>query len=76
MIHIHTTSGNVVEADRAIIKVSGWVKYESGGEVHHIPEHRITNIHEPDPDVRYRDDNGDPTSYDSDIVYQSPHGGI
>ena len=72
-VEIITDTGTV-SVDRAIVKASGWVKYRRNGEIHHYPPDRIKSIHEREPEIKNKSEYG--TTYDSDVVYQSPHGRV
>lgn len=70
-IQLITDTGTTEIDKQIVIKTSGWVKYRKNGEIHHLPPHRIKSIHERDPDTKPNRDRPD-----SNIVYESPHGGI
>lgn len=77
MTTIVTKNGriSVPNSENVIVKVSGWVKFQKDGEIHHIPPGEVTRIEEREPEMK-QSIHGDSEHPDSSVIYQNPHGRI
>ncbi len=65
----------VPDSQNIIVKVSGWVKYKKGGEIHHIAPRMVRRIEENDPPTK-EGIHGEKEHLDSNVIYQNPHGRV